>query len=91
MIQILSEKINSITLDKVFTDFIEKKINEYIQKGIIPNKSKLFENIIQYSIDNDDITININMTGINDQPIITIIIQIIYFSLIELPIYVDIM
>ena len=91
MIQILSDKIKSITLDKVFTDFIEKKINEYIQKGIIQNKSEIFENIIQYSIDNDDITININMTGINDQPIITIIIQIIYFSLIELPIYVDIM
>ena len=91
MIQILSEKIKSITLDKVFTDFIEKKINEYIQKGFIPNKSELFENIIQYSIDNNDITININMTGINDQPIITIIMNIIYFSLIELPIHVDIM
>lgn len=90
-IAILSDKIKSITLDKVFTDFIEKKINDYIQKGIIPNKSEIFENIIQYSIDNDDITININMTGINDQLIITIIIQIIYFSLIELPIYVDIM
>ena len=91
MIQILSEKINSNTLDKVFTDFIEKKINEYIKKEIIPNKSKLFENIIQYSINNDDITINIDMTGINEQPIITIIINIIYFSLVELPIYVDIM
>ena len=91
MIQILSEKIKSITLDKMFTDFIEKKINEYIQKGIIPNKSKLFENIIQYSIDNDDVTININITGINQEPIIIIIINIIYFSLIELPIHVDIM
>ena len=90
MIQIISEKINSITLDKVFTDFIEKKINEYIEKGIIPNKSKLFENIIQYSIDNDDITINIDLTTVNDQPIINIIINIIYFSLIELPIHVDI-
>lgn len=80
------DKIKSITLDKVFTDFIEKKINDYIQKGIIQNKSEIFENII----DNDDITININMIGINDQPIITIIINIIYFSLIELLIYVDI-
>lgn len=91
MIQILSDKIKSITLDKVFTDFIEKKINEYIQKGIIQNKRKLFENIIQYSIDNDDVTINIDMTGINKQPIITITLDIIYFSLIQLPIYVDIM
>jgi len=91
MIQILSKKIKSIKLDEIFTDFIEKKINEYIQKGIIPNKSKLFENIIEYSIDNDDVTININMTGINQEPIIIIIINIIYFSLIELPIHVDIM
>lgn len=67
------------------------KINEYIQKGIIQNKSELLENIIEYNIDNDDVTINIDMTGINEQPIITIIINIIYFSLVELPIYVDIM
>ena len=90
-IGILTDKIKSITLDKVFTDFIEKKINEYIQKGIIPNKSELFENIIQYSIDNDDVTINIDMATINNQPIITITLDIIYFSLIELPIHVDIM
>ena len=67
------------------------KINEYIQKGIIQNKSELLENIIEYNIDNDDVTINIDMTGINKQPIINIIINIIYFSLVELPIYVDIM
>jgi len=90
-IAILTDKIKSIKLDEIFTDFIEKKINEYIQKEIIPNKSKLFENIIQYSIDKDDVTINIDMTTINNQPIINIIMNIIYFSLIELPIHVDIM
>ena len=84
MIQIISEKINSITLDKLFIDFIEKKINEYIEKGFIENKADLFGKIIEYNIDNDDITINIDMTGINDQPIINIIINIIYFSLINL-------
>jgi len=89
-IAILTDKIKSIKLDEIFTDFIEKKIKEYIEKGLIPNKSELFENIIQYSIDKDDVTINIDMTTINNQPIINIIMNIIYFSLIELPIHIDI-
>lgn len=94
-IDILSDKIKSNTIDKVFTDFMKKKINEYSEKGIIQNKSEIFENVIQYSIDNNDITININMTDMIVQPInieyiVIIIINVIYFSIIELPINVDI-
>lgn len=91
LVAILFDKINSNNLDEIFTDFIQKKINQYIEKGSIPNKSELFENIIQYTIDNDDININIDMTTINSDPIISIIMNMIYFSLIELPIHVDIM
>jgi hypothetical protein len=85
-IAIISDKIKSINLDEIFREFVVKKINHYIKNGLIPNENEIFENIIHYNINNDDITIDIDMTTINNESVIDIIINIIYFSLIELPI-----
>lgn len=86
IIQMLFDKIKSHPFDKHFTDFVEEKLNEYIQKELIPDKSQILETIVDYNINNNSITINVNMTGIDKQPIIDIIRIILYFSIINLPI-----
>ena len=85
MIDMLFDKITLIRLDPAFTEFVEQKLNEYIQKQLIPNTSEILEKIIHYNTNGNDITINVNMTGIDKQPIFTIIIMILYYSIMNLP------
>lgn len=85
MINMLSDKIRFNSLDSVFTRYVEEKLTEYIEKQLIPNTSKILEKIIDYNIKDNDITINVNMTGIDNQPIFSIIIILLYYSIMNLP------
>jgi len=86
IIEMLFDKIKSHPLNPELTDYVDEKLNEYIQNKLIPDKSQILEKIVDYNINNNDITINVNMTGIDNQPIINIIRIILYFSVMNLPI-----